>query len=57
MIAYNLSGVMPQGGDAKRAQFYIRRLNSSPWSNAKVLWLGIKMERALQQSAGDAAAG
>lgn len=51
VIAYHLSNVMLQGGDAKRAQFYIRRLNSSPQSNAESLWLGIKIERALQQSA------
>jgi len=30
-----------------RAQFYIRRLNNSDFSNAETLWLGIKVERGL----------
>jgi type IV pilus assembly protein PilF len=50
VIGYHLSNVLLQRGDAKRAQFYIRRLNNSPQSNAESLWLGIKVERALQES-------
>nr|KAJ8745062.1 type IV pilus biogenesis/stability protein PilW [Delftia sp. PS-11] len=51
VIGYHLSNVLLQRGDARRAQFYIRRLNNSPQSNAESLWLGIKVERALQESA------
>ena len=48
VIAYNLSNVAWLSGDAKRAQFYIRRLNRTQGANAESLWLGIKIERALR---------
>lgn len=50
VVGYHLSNVLLQRGDARRAQFYIRRLNNSSQSNAESLWLGIKVERALQES-------
>jgi type IV pilus assembly protein PilF len=30
-----------------RAQFYIRRLNNSDLANAESLWLGVKVERRM----------
>lgn len=48
VVAYHLSNVMVLRGETKRAQFYIRRLNNSAQANAESLWLGIKVERALQ---------
>lgn len=46
-IGYNLASVLFQRADAKRAQFYIRRVNNGEFSNAESLWLGLKVERAL----------
>jgi type IV pilus assembly protein PilF len=34
-------------GELTRAQFYIRRINNSDLANAESLWLGIKVERKL----------
>ena len=31
-----------------RAQFYVRRLNNSELANAESLWLGIKVERRME---------
>ena len=31
----------------KRQQFYVRRVNNGPSANAETLWLGIKIERSL----------
>lgn len=36
-----------QRGEFSRAQFYVRRLNNSEAANAETLWLGIKVERRL----------
>ena len=36
-----------QRGDFTRAQFYIRRINNSELANAQSLWLGIKVERRM----------
>lgn len=47
VIAYNLANLMWLRGEVARAQFYIRRLNSSELANAESLWLAIKIERAL----------
>ncbi|MGP1628378.1 MAG: type IV pilus biogenesis/stability protein PilW [Giesbergeria sp.] len=47
VIGYNIGVVQFQRGEYKRAQFYIRRLNNSELANAESLWLGIKIERAL----------
>ena len=45
---YNLSSLLYQRGDFTRAQFYIRRLNNSELANSESLWLGIKVERRLE---------
>ncbi len=47
VIGYNLSNLLYQRGELTRAQFYIRRLNNSQQANAETLWLGIKIERDL----------
>lgn len=50
LVGYRLASVIFERGDAKRAQFYIRRVNNGEFSGAETLWLGIKIERALQES-------
>ena len=47
VTAYTLSQLLFQRGDFTRAQFYIRRLNNSELANAQSLWLGIKVERRM----------
>jgi type IV pilus assembly protein PilF len=51
VAGYNLSRVLYQRGDFKRAQFYIRRLNNSELANAESLWLGIKVENRMNDTA------
>ncbi len=48
ITAYNLSQLMYQRGEFVRAQFYVRRLNNSELANAESLWLGIKVERRME---------
>lgn len=50
IVAYNLSSLLLERGDFAKARFYIRRLNNSELANAESLWLGIKVERALQDA-------
>lgn len=46
--AVNLAEVLLRRGDAERAQFYIRRVNSQPdQSNAQTLWLASRIEMKL----------
>lgn len=47
VTAYNLATLLVQRRDFVRAQFYVRRLNNSDLANAESLWLGIKVERSL----------
>ena len=47
ITGYNLAQLLLQRGDLTRAQFYIRRLNNSEYANAESLWLGIKVERQI----------
>jgi len=47
VTGYNLATLLYRRGDYTRAQFYIRRLNNSELANAETLWLGIKVERRL----------
>ena len=47
ITAYNLSVLLYQRGEFVRAQFYVRRLNNSELANAESLWLGIKVERRM----------
>ncbi len=48
ITAYNLSSLLYQRGEFVRAQFYVRRLNNSELANAESLWLGIKVERRME---------
>ena len=50
LTGYNLSNLLFSRGDLTRAQFYIRRLNNSDLANAESLWLGVKVERRLNDS-------
>jgi len=47
VTGYNLAVLLYRRGDYPRAQFYIRRLNNSELANAESLWLGIRVERRL----------
>ena len=47
ITAFNLATLLFKRGDHVRSQFYIRRLNNSQLANAESLWLGIKVERKL----------
>ncbi|WP_076998396.1 type IV pilus biogenesis/stability protein PilW [Variovorax sp. KK3] len=47
VIGYNLASLLVQREEWSRAQFYIRRINNGPSANAETLWLGIKVERKL----------
>lgn len=47
ITGYNLASLLYRRGENTRAQFYIRRLNNSELANAETLWLGIKVERRL----------
>jgi type IV pilus assembly protein PilF len=47
VTGYNLANLLYGRGDYSRAQFYIRRLNNSDMANAETLWLGIRVERRL----------
>jgi type IV pilus assembly protein PilF len=44
---YNLANLLFLRGELQRAQFYIRRLNNTDLANSETLWLGIKVERKL----------
>lgn len=47
VTGFNLAQLLYKRADYTRAQFYIRRLNNSDLANAESLWLGIKVERRL----------
>ena len=47
VTGYNLARLLYQRGDYARAQFYIRRLNNTELANAESLWLGVRVERRL----------
>ncbi len=47
ITGYNLAALMYERSDINRAQFYIRRLNNGEYANPETLWLGIKVERRL----------
>jgi type IV pilus assembly protein PilF len=48
VTGYNLALLLYQRADNVRAQFYIRRLNNTELANAETLWLGVKVERRMQ---------
>lgn len=47
VTGYNLANLLYRRGENQRAQFYIRNLNNSEYANAESLWLGIKVERRM----------
>jgi type IV pilus assembly protein PilF len=47
VVGFNLASVLAQREDWSRAQFYIRRVNNSAAASAETLWLGIRIERKL----------
>ncbi|WP_296448313.1 type IV pilus biogenesis/stability protein PilW [Rhodoferax sp. UBA5149] len=48
VTAYNLATLLFQRGDFVRALFYVRRLNNSDLANSESLWLGVKVERRME---------
>ena len=51
ITGYNLAQLLYQRGEFERAQFYIRRLNNTELANAESLWLGIKVEQRMKDTA------
>jgi len=47
VVGFNLASVLAQREEWSRAQFYIRRVNNSSAASAETLWLGIRIERKL----------
>jgi type IV pilus assembly protein PilF len=50
VVGYNLADIFFRKGELTRAQFYIRRINNSEFANAETLWLGVKVEKALNDT-------
>ncbi len=50
ITGYNLASLLYDRAEYVRSQFYIRRLNNSEYANAESLWLGIKVERRLDNT-------
>ena len=48
VTGYNLANLLFLRGELVRSQFYVRRLNNSELANSESLWLGIKVERRLE---------
>ncbi len=51
ITGFNLATLLYQRADYVRAQFYIRRINNTDLANAETLWLGVKVEKKLQDAA------
>jgi type IV pilus assembly protein PilF len=47
ITGFNLANLMFRRGELVRSQFLIRRINNSDLANAESLWLGIRIERRL----------
>jgi type IV pilus assembly protein PilF len=47
VTSYNYANLLYRRGENKRAQFVIRLLNNSELANSETLWLGVKVERRL----------
>lgn len=48
VTGYNLALLLFQRGEFVRSQFYVRRINNSDLANAETLWLGVKVERRVE---------
>lgn len=51
LIAYHLADLLFLRKELDRARFYARRLNNGEYANAESLWLGIRVERAIGDTA------
>jgi type IV pilus assembly protein PilF len=47
LASYNLGLLLFQRGEFARSQQFVRRLNNSESASAESLWLGVKVERRL----------
>jgi type IV pilus assembly protein PilF len=47
---YHLAGILFDAGQYEQARFYARRVNNGEFSNAASLWLGIRIEHALNNT-------
>ena len=47
ITGYNLASLLYRRGEFARSQFYIRRINNSELANAETLWLGVRVERRM----------
>ena len=52
ITTFNLANLLFQRQELIRAQFYVRRLNSSDFANAESLWLAAKVEKLLGNNEG-----
>lgn len=52
ITGYNLADVLFNKNDVPQARFYVRRLNNGELANAQSLWLGIKVEQAMNNPDG-----
>jgi len=53
VAAYNLSDVLYRRGEYERVRFYMRRVNAlQEQSNAQTLWLAVRAEQRLGNTAG-----
>ena len=50
VTGYNLALLLYMRAEYTRAQFYIRRLNNSEQANAETFWLGVKVERRMNNA-------
>lgn len=50
VTSYNLANLLVRRGENNRSQFILRRLNNSDLANAETLWLGIKVERRMNDT-------
>ncbi len=50
-VGFNLANLQFRRNDYTKSQFVIRRINNSDLANAETLWLGIKVERKLNNNA------
>jgi len=50
VTGFNLANLLYSKGQHAKAQFYIRKLNNSEYANAETLWLGVKVERKLNDT-------
>ena len=52
ITGFNLANLLFQRAEFARAQFYIRRINNSELANAESLWLGVRVERRMNNPDG-----